>query len=100
MDPLDLTLVDEPVLRVLAAWPHSRIEAVGAPGSRAAIRRVLCGWRYNHDRLARLSGVTEIELQRALDVIDAAGLIDATTGDVDEVARALMRKSLAARLRR
>lgn len=98
MDLIDLTIVDEPVQRVLAAWPHARLERVA--GSRAQIRRAVCGWLYSHDRLARLSGVTELELARALEVMEATGLVDLATGEVLEDVKVLMRKELAARLRR
>lgn len=94
MDELDLHLIDEPVLRVLAAWPHARI---AAQGRGAQLGRVLCGWHYSHDRLARLAGVTELELARALEVIEASGAIVRETGIVHEFARAVMVRELAAR---
>lgn len=99
-NPLDLTLVDESVCSVLAAWPHARADK---PDRRVAKNvpdaDLVCGWRFDRDRLARLSGVTTLQLERALEVMDVARLVDRDTGDVIEEARAVMRKALVARLR-
>lgn len=91
-------IVDEPVLRVLAAWPLVRTGRCTAR-ERACGASELCGWAYSRDRLARLSGVTTLQLERALDVIASAGLVT-DTGDVLPEVGALARRELAGRLRR
>lgn len=103
MDPARLAaiapIVDEPVMRVLAAWPYARGERCTAR-DRALGASELCGWTYNRDRLARLSGVTTLQLERAVDLLDQAQLVDAASGDVVPEIAALMRRELGARLRR
>jgi hypothetical protein len=98
MDALDLHLVDEPVARVLAAWPHARLTAVGR--GKPQLGRVLCGWHYAHDRLARLAGVTELDLARALEVIEAVGAIERETGTIAAAVREKMQAELAPRTKR
>lgn len=103
MDPARLAaiapIVDEPVLRVLAAWPLARGGRCTAR-DRALGSSELCGWSYSRDRLARLSGVTTLQLERAVDIVASAELVDAATGDVVAEVAALARRELAARLRR
>lgn len=92
-------LLDDPVLRVLAAWPLARMARCTAR-DRALGASELCGWAFSRDRLARLSGVTTLQLERAIDLLESAQLVDDASGDVVPEVAALMRRELGARLRR